>query len=117
MLAIVLSFMLNGVSAQAGIRLSTELGGASLRSCTENRKDCVELKAQSLKGSQLKLLYGFKDGVIHLSKGRVSKTYAAIDGYWDGAGDLLVFATKEADVSVDLKTLSVSEYPLSAGKK
>lgn len=116
-LLVALSIILTGVFATAGMRLSTELEGASLRSCTEGRKDCVELKARSLRGSQLKLLYGFKDGVINLSKGRVSTTYAAIDGYWDGAGDLLVFSTKDADVSVDLKTLSVSEYPRKAGKK
>lgn len=117
LLLIALSFILNSVTAHAGVRLSLELEGAALRSCTENRKDCVELKAQKLKGSQLKLLYGFKDGTIHLSKGRVSTTWAAIDGYWDGAGDLLIFSTKDADVSVDLKTLSVSEYPRQVGKR
>lgn len=107
--------ILAGGPSRAGVRLSTELAGASLRSCAENHKDCVELKASSMRGSQLKLLYGFKTGVINLSKGGVTKTYAAIDGYWDGAGDLLVFATKDADVSVELKTLKVSEYPRKAG--
>ncbi len=112
---IVLLFSWGSYGSQ-GVQTGSAMKGTLLQSCNENRKDCIELHAKTMKGSQFKPLYAFKDGEVVLRKNGMIEKFQADSGFWDAQGDLLVFSTTSEDISVDLKSLKTTHFSRSPEK-
>lgn len=94
-----------------------QLKGATLSACKAERKACVEVTSEQFAGAQFKDLFYFSKATIKIQRGEKIEVVESGEGYWDVTGEYLMFSTRNAEHTLDMKSFSQSSFLTKGGIK
>jgi hypothetical protein len=90
-----------GASAQAA-SLESSMSGFVLRTCTTDKKKCLEVQSNKTEGSQLKMLHVLKKTEVIISTAQSKISMKADSGYIDIIENQLVLFEKYPDQTIEI---------------